>query len=171
MRLKTTGALLLACAAVSGCVTLGKAEEVYIGVPFNLAEATASLQPGPNTIKGNAFIRQNGGGVVTCAGNAVFLVPATAYAIARFESLYGNARGGFSRRNVKFTPDEPEYRAQTRETRCDAAGSFEFAGLADGDFFVTTSVVWTVSYASQGGYVMQRTRVSGGRTINVVVAP
>ena len=143
-----------------------------ISAPFDVAQASQQLLPGPNFVKGNAFMRQRGGGVVTCAGQVVHLIPATPYAKARFFALYNTNEAGVNiGRNFRFVPDPPEYYTKTREVKCDSQGNFTFERIADGDFFVATQVSWQVGNSTEGGNLMQRVTLSGGQTISLVLAP
>lgn len=158
--------LLAACAAPQRVVNIYSS--------FNANEARFLLEEGTNTIKGSAVVRQQGGGVVTCAGNEVFLIPLTDYAEERVSALYGNTERGFVnpiQSNVKFEPDEPQFRELTRKRFCDAQGFFEFDEVADGEFFVGTSVSWVINYVQQGGYLIHRVAVQGGETEEVVLTP
>jgi hypothetical protein len=159
-------AMLAGCAAPAPQVT-------EIHAPFDAAETAALMKPGPNTITGSALIRQQGGGVVTCAGNPVLLIPATAYSKERVAAIYGG--GGLARTNQgrKFNPDPPGYAEHTKQTTCNAQGFFRFAELADGEFFLITRVVWSAGRynTEQGGYLLGRARVSGGRTVEVTITP
>lgn len=168
-------AVLALCIAAAGCVPYQAqptSRVVSVGVPFDEAHARLLVADGVNTVKGNAFMRQRGGGVVTCAGQTVRLIPATAYARARFRELYGTEDGPASNRgsNVTFYPDPPEYLTVVRSTRCDSQGNFVFERVADGEFFVATLVTWEVARALQGGNLMQRIKVSGGSTETVILS-
>ena len=139
-------------------------------VVFDPGEAKQLLQPGRNTIKGNAFLRQTGGGVVTCAGATVYLVPATAYAKERIAVLYGSSNfAGYDLR-TRFNPDSPEYVSLVHTTRCDSQGNFVFERVADGEFFIRTVVTWRVGYDDQGGSLIHRVSVDGGQTVNAIMA-
>ncbi|UXH76786.1 hypothetical protein [Roseateles amylovorans] len=172
-RVGLIAAVLSTAAALSGCTTMRQpAAEVpfYIHANFDEAAAQAMLAPGNNAIKGNAFMRQKGGGVVTCAGSSVYLTPATAYAIERMKLVYGPVDSGYARRIPPLTPEPPAYFSTGRSEKCDAQGNFVFADLADGDFFITTVVSWQVASAQQGGALMQRVRLSGGRIVSIVMS-
>lgn len=164
---------LSAAALLAGCVTPATVPSYDIQASFDAAAAKAQLAEGPNTIKGSALIRQQGGGVVTCAGQQVYLIPATAYATERIRALYGNTERGINaaRRNYRFNPDPPEYLSLVRTTRCDAQGSFTFERVADGPFYVSTQVSWTVANSLQGGNLMHFVSVKGGQTGSVVLSP
>jgi hypothetical protein len=43
--------------------------------------------------------------------------------------------------------------------------------IADGEYFVTTRVTWTISDIPQGGLLMQRVSVKNGETADIVLAP
>lgn len=162
--------ILAAAVIATGCAQMQQRPTVEIRVPFDAAEAERMLQPGLNTIKGNAFLRQRGGTVVTCAGSGVALVPATAYAKHRIAAIYKGSNISSSRVTPVFVPDPPEYTATAKTTRCDSQGNFTFDRLADGDFYLTTGVAWQVGGAVQGGNLVHRVQVSGGETANIVMS-
>lgn len=161
----------LVTASLSGCLTMGPAPTVTLGMPFDSEEAARLIAPGANTIKGNGFMRQRGGAVISCAGSTVTLVPATGYAYARFQALYDSVEQGVMQRHLTFEPDLGTYRQLTRTTRCDSQGNFSFESVADGEFFVMTSVSWVVGYSQEGGYLMRRVAIKGGSTTSVILAP
>lgn len=158
----------LAMLVLAGCAIAPP--EPQIAVAFDQEHASRLLAPGPNSVKGSALIRQRGGGVVTCAGRPVALVPATAYARERMVALYGNAERGASSSGWQGA-SPAGYKESVRLTVCDAQGFFGFDQVADGEFFVTTSITWSVGNSVQGGNLMQRTVVMGGRMANLVLAP
>lgn len=115
-------------------------------------------------------MRQQGGGVVTCAGNTVTLVPATRYAQERFAVIYGGARGTSTPPPV-FSPDPASYMALTKTTRCNAQGAFSFDQVADGNFFVVTTVLWMAGANRQGGSLYAPANVRNGQAVEVTLAP
>lgn len=162
----------LICLVLGACATTLKTEN-----SFDEDAARKMLEPGKNKITGSALIRQNGGGVVTCAGREVMLLPATKYTIERMFHLYGLSERGynpvFGGRKIIFKPDYPQYLRTTKRTICDAQGSFAFSDLSNGDYFIATSIVWQVStYTQEGGSLMVRVKLSGdSKTESVVLAP
>lgn len=166
-------ALLAAVVALTACAT----QQVPIVRPvsvFDAAKANEMLQPGANTIKGSALMRQNGGSVVTCAGLEVALIPSTEYARERIEYLYGSVNKGSSTAlgRVKFTSTDPAYITARRSVICDSQGYFKFERVANGEFFLITSITWkTNQYNTQGGTLMQRVTIAGGEVKEVVLAP
>lgn len=155
---------------LAGCAT---PKPVPLVASFNAQEARELIKPGVNILSGSALIRQNGGGVVTCAGLPVELFPKTAYATERVKAIYGNTLRGFNsvENQFKFTPDYPEYIQLSRQTLCDAQGHFEFSDVADGDFFVFSAIVWQAGGAPQGGALMQAVSVRGGDSKQLVLSP
>ena len=147
---------------------------VEIG-PFDEQAAKDMLKPGTASVKGSAFIRQQGGGVVTCAGNTVQLVPETRYSTERMFAIYGNALRGYrsaNRGEVAFSHTPAAYGLTVHAARCDAQGNFEFSNLSAGTFFVITQVIWrTHPYALEGGYLMQRISTAAGTQVNAVLSP
>jgi hypothetical protein len=139
---------------------------------FDANQAAFINKTGKNTITGSALIRQQGGGTVTCAGVPVILIPVTAYSSERMTAIYGNTnKGARFRGNIKFEPESAEYQSYMKNTLCNAQGFFTFKNLADGEYFVTTKITWTISDMPQGGVLMQRVTVKNGETADIVLAP
>lgn len=167
--MKVFSAIALA-AILAGCAVTKP--PVALTTRFDVQQAQEMVRPGVNIISGSALIRQNGGGVVTCAGLPILLVPNTAYASERMSVIYRNAERGFVAvsNGITFTPDDPAYMKNTRTTVCDAQGKFAFNDVADGRFFVLSNIVWNVG-GPQGGTVMQAVAVSGGQAREIVLSP
>lgn len=155
---------------VAGCVTTKP--PVTLSNEFSASEAAIINKAGKNTIKGNAFLRQNGGGVVTCAGSDVLLIPATKYAKERIGYIYGSENGGYNpvySGQSTFTPEPPEYSSMVKTTTCNSDGKFEFKNVANGDYYVLAKVIWQVrSY--QGGSLMRKVNVKNGQAIDLVMS-
>lgn len=101
------------------------------------------------------------------------LVPATKYAEDRLSQIYGNTRRGFRpARGFNVEGADPDYLRLVKTTVCNAQGFFTFSGVADGEFFITTSVLWrTNPYFLDGGVLMHRVTVQGGQEAELVLAP
>jgi hypothetical protein len=144
---------------------------------FNESEIAWSKLAGANTVKASALLRQQGGGVVTCAGGGITLIPAGAYADERIRRIYGNTSKAFwdpplIDPNPRVPNPEPGYlQAQITRT-CDPQGFAIFSGLADGDYYATAQIYWSMpgQLTSEGGYLMQRVSVRGGETKDVVLS-
>lgn len=163
-------------ALITGCA-MKPPREVKISTPFDAKEASIINKSGKNTISGSALLKRNDGQTVTCAGADVRLVPYTTYANTRMLEIYGGTNKGFQQamppgfNEVKFIPDDPNYHSMRNATQCNAQGFFSFKNVADGDYFVITSVVWTVGYNQQGGALMKRVSVKGGEAVDIVLSP
>ena len=81
-------------ALMVGCVTAP--QKVVLNSRFDAEQTQEMLLKGDNTITGSALIRQQGGGVVTCAGNEVWLAPVTPYSTERVKHIYGSTTKGYS---------------------------------------------------------------------------
>lgn len=138
-------------------------------LPFSAEEVAYINQRGSALIEGQAFMRQQGGVVVTCAGEEVRLTPAGGYATQRMQGLYDSTTSGFRSIYSAVQADDSSaeyqnYSAATRKTNCDAQGNFRFEGVANGDYFVTTQVRWMAGSAPQGGVLMQRVNIRDGQS-------
>ena len=160
---------------VSGCVVPQPVAPAVIA-DYDASEAAYIHESGPNEIRGQAFLRQRGGGVVTCASDEVSLIAATAYAKERLATLYGTISA--PARHVgtdRVGPPDPRYLADWRHTICDAQGNFIFERVADGDYFVVTTVVWEArgryGMTTQGGPVLAPVSVRSGEVKRVIIAP
>ena len=166
--LRITLSLLLVVSA--GCVAPTPPTPTTRPMPvevrgFDAAEVAYIREVGTNRIEGNAFLRQRNGGIVTCAGETVRLVP-----LGRFAKRY------FRLRYVEQTPatvdffDAPSYNEHVRETRCDSDGRFSFTRVAPGDYFVETTVSWYLfSLGTQGGDIGYALQVRGDDTTEHIV--
>jgi hypothetical protein len=172
-------ALVLASAfAASGCAQLGLPDwgaatpgTTSISTPITPAEVAWARKSGANTVSGSAA-QEAGGTRHTCAGQSANLIPDTPYARARMTAIFGNATRGTRAASlgpVKFERDDPLYVSTLRSTRCDAAGSFTFPRVADGVWYVTTSVKWQGPAQAEGGSMMRRVDVRGGRLVKVTL--
>lgn len=103
---------------------------------------------GTSTLQGQAFMRQKGGGVVTCAGSSVFLSPSTPF-------FWGKKIEAMGSNNYVI---DGKYKTAVRETVCDAKGAFAFRDLPAGGnlgWDLITKVEWEVAGKSQGGIAIE----------------
>ena len=155
---------------IAGCAAN---KTVRLSRPFDGEHARSQLQDGPNTINGSALIRQAGGGIVTCAGNPVYLMPVTDTAKEWASHVYGSWNAGFrnaATQGVMFK-NADEFMATVRTSICDPNGSFKFEHVANGEFFVFTRIVWHVGGEIQGGSVMRAVKVDGTSNPTIVLSP
>jgi hypothetical protein len=170
------GLILAQIFALAGCAELGlqqsaQQQSAALATPIAPSELDWSRKSGANTVTGLALI-EAGGATHTCAGQQAVLIPDSTYARARMTAIFGNATSGMraaSQGPVKFERDDPLYVSTLRTAGCDAAGSFSFPRVPDGVWYVTTSVKWQGDAQVEGGSLMQRVDVRGGRMVKVVL--
>lgn len=165
----------LLCSVLAGCAGLG-AQVVHPTSAFDMDEANKMMRKGHAIIEGSALVRQNGGGVVTCAGVEVSAIPATRYAQERMYIIYGNDEKGFRPLSAAFgqkvpPPAPATYLTAQRSAVCDAQGFFQFNDLAAGTYYIVTQIVWRVGASSQGGALLQKVTVSEMDIRRIVLSP
>lgn len=167
--MKHTALFLGLIVAVAGCTQFAPPQQTALSTPIAPSEIDWSRKSGANTVSGVAVI--NAGGMPhTCAGESALLIPDSAYARARMTAIFGNTTKGMraaSQGPAKFDRDDPLYVSTLRTTRCDASGSFSFPRVPDGVWYVTSSVKWQGASQVEGGSMMRRVDVRGGRLVKV----
>ena len=156
--------------ALTGCAQRGM-QQAGLATPPARSELDWARESGTNTVTGLAYI-DAGSTRHTCAGQAAHLIPDSAYARARMAAIFGNATKGMraaSAGPVKFERDDPLYVATLRTAPCDVAGSFSFPHVPDGVWYVTSSVKWQGASQVEGGSLMQRVDVHGGKVLKVAL--
>jgi hypothetical protein len=115
---------------------------------------------GVSDVMGQAFLRQRGGDVVTCAGRTVVMYPNDTYFLAR-------------RDPTKEVEWSDEASRMERSTKCDATGSFEFYDVENGDWIIETSVSWEIPEIVNIGhyYDVYMKNQGGSMKENVSVRP
>lgn len=164
----TTATLPLVLACLTACALPRVINPI---APFDAEAAQRQLVDGPNSIKGSALLRQAGGGVVTCAGGVVYLMPVTEAAKEWARYVYGSPSGGFryaTMPTLTFKGRDNLF-AATKSVTCDAQGTFRFEHVADGDFYVFTRITWLAGRV-QGGSIMRPVKLSGGQTVDTVLS-
>ena len=156
---------VLAAALAASCTA-------HVAAPFDPNAAAYVLEKGSGRIEGEAFLRRDLGKIVTGAGERVYLIAATAYAVERFEKMFGGERRAYSGTTVEDTPEE--YHRYRRETKVDMRGRFVFENVAPGRYIVATRVFWTEpqSYftVTQGGAIYDIVDVEKDGTARAIVS-
>lgn len=154
--------MALLAGLLAGCVSAPTLQTT-----FDPAEADFINRQGDATVSGQAFLRRNDGIVIYAAGSDVILIPSTAYSRERIAVLY---RGGKFNNAVPAPENtDPRYEAMTRVTRANGEGRFSFPNVADGDYFVVTSVIWRVGDWPQGGGLMENVSIRNGESVDIIM--
>ena len=173
--MKPAALVLSLILTTAGCAQLGSTfglPDPTLSTPIAASEIEWARKSGANSVSGNATMT-SGGTIHTCAGQSANLIPDSTYARARLTAIFGNATRGTRAASlgpVKFERDDPLYVQTLRTTRCDASGSFSFPRVPDGVWYATTSVKWEgPAQQVEGGSMMQRVDVRGGRLVKVML--
>jgi hypothetical protein len=141
-------------AVLAGCVA---APQQPVQMNYTAAEFDAYKGKGDATVYGQAFLRQQGGGVVVCAGEPVVLFPHT----ASFETVVALARQHVQ--PVLGDSADPRFKEVARIATCDAQGNFRFAGIPRARWYIFSRVRWSVGdYGQQGGELLGEVDTTGG---------
>jgi hypothetical protein len=154
----TIALILLTAVCVSGC-----RPEREVLTNFAMTEHDAFMRAGTSIVEGQAFLRQQGGGVVRCAGEEVMLVPATAY----FREYTGIVRAGGIPKDIERL--RSLHQGAVRRATCDADGKFRFEKLPAGKWIVSTRIRWMAGNVPQGGVVVGEVEVAPGATGTVIM--
>lgn len=166
-----TAALFLALTLGLAACSPFEPQQSALSTPVAAAELDWARKTGANSVSGMALIKA-GGINHTCAGQSANLIPDSAYARARMTAIFGNATKGMRAARLgaeKFDRDDPLYVATLRTTRCDGSGSFFFSRVPDGVWYVTSSVKWEGTSQIEGGSMMERLDLRGGRQVRVTL--
>lgn len=156
--------LLLACLiAISGCT-----QTLETTTTFDPTSAAYVLEQGTNTISGQAFLRRNDGIVVYAAGSEVTILPVTSYSTDRLNQIYQGTK--FSNRPAQFATTDSQYLKYTKRTVADGEGRFTFQNMADGEYYITTQVIWQAGDLTQGGSLMEQVSVKSGQSVEVIMS-
>ena len=138
-----------------------------------------ALAIGNSTVTGSGFARQRGGGVVSCAGNVVYLMPDTdfyAWVITPVVEERVDTSFGFDSvmgRDEMFPIADRlvgEPGRYVRTTSCDIDGRFELNEAPQGAYLVVTVITWFVpGSGQQGGPVFGRVSVDGTESVEVTL--
>ena len=161
---------MLRVLVVASVGALGGCQGEPIKAAFDAPSAAYALKTGKGRIEGQAFLRRDYGKLVTAAGEHVFLIPATSYAVERFNSMFGGDMRAYWGNDVEAPPDD--YYRYRRETKVDMAGRFVFDDIAAGRYIVATRVFWTEpkSYLTRGGAIYDLVDVKDDVTTTAIIS-
>ena len=143
-----------AAVVLGGCAVGPRA--VPVSLPYDRAAYDGYRAIGKNAVTGQAFMRQQGGGTVSCAGLPVLLFPDSPYFREVIQIV---ARGD--------TPDTSNARpgqdgSPVRADRCDAQGNFAITEVPPGRWILASDVVWRAGQSIQGGTLARGIEVVDG---------
>ena len=146
---------------------------------FDRRDVSSLKSSGGNVISGTARLTAAGNKTRTCASLPVRLAPDTNYTRDRISRLYGYGDEGFvdarrakDLRARQVASIDKNYERSLMASVCDRQGRFTFRNLPDGTYFLLAPVVWrdNLGAVTEGGFFMQRIKVTGGETRRVVLA-
>ena len=159
------------CLILTAC---GGVEVTEVPRPnFDPAVASFALEgDGQTEVSGSAFARQRGGGVVSCAGSDVWLLPDTPFfrwattRVVTTDTTTSALIGGGADTSADWPiatrlQDTMEY---ARQSQCDIDGRFRFPAVPAGRYFVATVITWTVG-TQQGGVALEPVMVTNQDTL------
>lgn len=152
---------------LSACMTPPKPEGARLSQPITAEQVAAYLDLGPGKIKGQAFLREDGGRVVTCAGAEVLLMPDTA---STREVVRLLKDGRFASMRVNGERPSKLFPQAFRKKWCDRDGAFLFDQLAKGSWILMTRVHWKTGVSHQGGVVVGFLDVTGKGVDEIVLS-
>ena len=160
-------ALVLLASSLGGCQLAGT---LPIAAAYDPAAAAFARKPGTGRVEGQAFLRRDYGRLVTAAGERVFLIPATAYAVERFSKMFGGDYRSYYGNAVEDPP--AAYYDDRRETKVEMTGKFLFENVAPGRYIVATRVFWTEpkSFFTFGGAMYDIVDVRNDETTAAVIS-
>jgi hypothetical protein len=168
--MRTAAMAMVLALALGGCQTTMEARSP---VAFDATAASYILAKGSQRIEGQAYVVARDGSPRPAAHGIVRLVPATAYARARFEALY-QGKTFIPAAMMPMVNADPHYAAYTRTAKTDADGGFRFLNVAPGDYFITAHEFYSArgTFLPEGGAMYERVSVSAGgpAVVGVVLA-
>ena len=148
------------CAAAGLSIVLGgcvATPQQSVQMNYTAAEFDAYRGVGDATVYGQAFLRQQGGGVVVCAGEPVVLFPHS----PSFENVVALARKHIQ--PVLADSADPRFKGVARFATCDAQGNFRFVAVPRARWYIFSRVRWSVGdYGQQGGELLGEVDTTGG---------
>lgn len=153
---------------LAGCVPGGTGQPM--ATTFDPKAAEFAGKTGTGIVEGQAFLRRDYGRLVTAAGERVFLIPATAYAVERFGKMFDGEYRSYYGHPVEPPPED--YYRYRRETKVDMSGRFTFEKVPPGRYIVATRVFWTEpkSFFTHGGAMYDVVEVKNDATTNAIIS-
>lgn len=132
-------------------------------------------------VSGEAFLKTNGGFVMTCAGNSVYLEKfskdnflISSASLAGYTKILAELKSALPYRadEEKEELEEEIKKLQekiknipkdnVKETTCDSQGKFVFSGLKPDEYLIVTTVQWEIRGEKQGGKISKTITLKEG---------
>jgi hypothetical protein len=140
---------------------------------FDTQAADYINKQGTSTIEAHAFYRDEKGKVIYAAGEHAYLIPVTQYAEQRFAQVYGKSKY-IQTKYMPWDESDPQFKKYMRSTKAEANGRFSFDHVAQGDYYVATSVSWMPenSIIAKGAAIYERVTITGKESdpVKVIVS-
>ena len=133
---------------------------------FNKEEYKSYLKSGTNTVTGQAFLTQSGGGVVTCAGQSVLMYPDAEY----FNQRDSYMDSDIAKECTSINDLDNTAKAFINSSQCNAQGNFEFHKIPAGKYIISVNVSWYAGYDKQGGIVRKKVTVQDGEINKFIIS-
>ncbi len=139
-------------------------------LPWPTEEYAQLQQHGDCTVTGQAFMKTRGGDVKVAAGSKVMLSPVTSYS-TQFIDIIVRRTNGYS----VLEPETADSRVfnYLKTQIGDAEGRFKFTNVAEGEYYLYTTVLWEVPSSTglkrQGGWLWQKITVKNGAENNFIL--
>lgn len=117
-------------------------------------------EAGTASIIGQGLMREQGGGVVTCAGSTALLLPDLPPTHQGLNAMYSGYDPNWS---------GEKWANGRRSTTCDTQGNFEFNQLPAANWYVLVTVVWEVAGVSQRGTLAAPAATQAGQQLRVLL--
>jgi len=137
-------------------------------VTFDPVPAQYVLETGPNEISGRVATVSEGGYTRTCEDSGVSLLPVTPYWTAWAIATFGSDGQRYAPRiAIQSVAIDETAREISRHTDCDSSGRFLFEGVADGKYYVFSTIFWLLRWQQNGGGFLQEVEVRGGQNLTL----
>lgn len=151
--------IFIAAVCFTGCAEV---DTVPLTSTYRATDYIEYAKSGTGVVTGQAFMRQRGGAVVTCAGEVVMLVP-NAGVFAEMNKIYESGKKPVKSKEY-LNP------AFYKNTKCDAQGNFEFNNVPAGQWIIQTEVRWDAGNFPMGGYLSDKIYLYDGEKVNRVLS-
>lgn len=139
-----------------------------LSAAFEPLPARYVLDKGTNEISGQVAVISSSGYNRTCEDSGVFLFPVTPYWTAWAHRTFGNGGQIYAPRvaiqNVSIDRNAWKF---ARHSDCDGNGRFRFEELADGRYYVFSTVFWLMRWQQNGYGFMREVDVHQGQKASI----